>query len=183
MLVGGGQSLSSSTPDFALQCNPVCLLPVSSPGYLDLHNNPQPHSVSAYEGIHRTQKVFLWLLWAVGKATKSLPMPRTPLSTLVPIRPFGIPVFSTFHNVLEVCAVKLYCCIWQRVKIRTRPELLIFTRLLYCQHWFRWVNGLREEWWGSAFGLLKDTAWAGTKTGCPIPFRFLWQWRKNGQGN
>lgn len=106
MLVGEGQSISSSTPDFALQCNPVCLLPVSSPGYIDLHNSPQPHSVSAYESDNQTPEVFLWLLWAVSKATKSLPMPRTPLSSLVPSRPFGIPVFSTFHKALEVSTVK-----------------------------------------------------------------------------
>lgn len=31
MLVGGDQNISSSTPDFALQYSPVCLLPVSAP--------------------------------------------------------------------------------------------------------------------------------------------------------
>lgn len=94
-------------------------------------------------------------------------MPHTLLSILVPTRPFGIPVFSTFRKALEVSAVKLYSCIWQRRKVRARPEQLILTRLWYCQHWLRWVSGLREEWWGSAFGLLKDAGWAGTKTGCP----------------
>lgn len=106
MLVGGGQSISSSTPDFALQFHPACLLPVSSPGYIDLHNGLRPHSLSAYESTNQTQKVFLWLLWAVSKATKSFPVPCIPLSSLGPTRPFGIPVFSTFRKALEVSAVK-----------------------------------------------------------------------------
>lgn len=51
MLVGEGQNISSCVPDFALQCNPVCLLPVLSPDCIDFHSSPQLDSVSAYESI------------------------------------------------------------------------------------------------------------------------------------
>lgn len=105
MVVGGGQSISPSTPDFALQCIPVHLLSVSSPGYTNLHNSPEPHSVSAYESINQTQKAFLWLLWAKARINHQKPSCALYTSLLMrPCQPFWVPSFLSSIKPEGICS-------------------------------------------------------------------------------
>lgn len=108
--------------------------------------------------------MFLWLLWAVSKTTQGLPMLRAPLSTLSPSGLLG--------SQISLPSLK-FCRYLQQngVAVLDRREMqelgLSFSFSPgWCSANIYW-GGLREEWRGSSFGSLKDTEWAGTKTGCP----------------
>lgn len=103
------------------------------------------------------------------QTTKSLPVPCTPCSSLGPARPFGFQFPLPSIKPEGICS-KIISLHLMEGKGRTRPELGIFTRLLYCRHELRWVNGLREEWGGSTSGLLNGQLGPRQDVQFPTPF-------------